>query len=186
MFLTTMFPLRVSTLSGLTGTALRVVSIKGVGGLPVYVINRWCNPGHITVKDRICSLNIELLAVDLHTYYLPCEFSHAVVVALYIPLSANPTSACDINHSTLAELQTAHPSALIIISGDFNHVSIIKTLPKFTQYVTCKTREEKTLDLLYANVKDAYTSTSPPPLCASSEEATCDHKDSEDMVKGLL
>ena len=112
--------------------------------------NRWCNPGHITAKDCICSPDIELLAVGLHPYYLPCEFSHAIVVAVYIPPSANPTSAWDVIHSIVAGLQTTHPSALIIISGDFNDVSIKKTLPKFTQYVTCKTREEKTLDLLYA------------------------------------
>ncbi|XP_049911756.1 uncharacterized protein LOC126397200 [Epinephelus moara] len=52
------------------------------GGLAVYVNNRWCNPGHITVKDRICSPDIELLAVGLRPYYLPREFSHAIVVAL--------------------------------------------------------------------------------------------------------
>ena len=134
------------------------------GALAVFVNNRRCNPGHKTVKDRICSPDIELLAVGLRPYYLPREFSHAIVVAVYIPPSANPTSSCDVIHSAIAGLQTAHPSALIIISGDFNHVSIKKTLPKFTQYVTCTTREEKTLDLLYANVKDAYTSTSLPPL----------------------
>ena len=132
------------------------------GGLAVYVNNRWCNPGHLTVKDRICSPDIELLAVGLRSYYLPREFSHAIAVAVYIPPSANPTSACDVIHSTIARLQTVHPSALITILSDY--ISIKKTILKFTQYVTCKTREEKTLDLLYANVKDAYTSTSPPPL----------------------
>ena len=137
------------------------------GGLAVYVNNRWCSPGHITIKDHICSPDIELLAVGLCTYYLPCEFSHAIVVAVYIPPSANLMSACDVIHSTMAGLQTAHPTALIIISGDFKHVSIKKTLLKFTQYVTCKTRGEKTLDLLYANVKDVYTSTSPPTLGSS-------------------
>ena len=85
-------------------------------------------------------------------------------MAVYIPPSANPTSVCDVIHSTIAGLQTARPSARITISSDFNLVSIKKTLPKFTQYATCKTREEKTLDLLHANVKDAYTSMFLPPL----------------------
>ena len=136
------------------------------GGLSVYVNNRWCNPGHINVKDRICSPDIELLAVGLRPYYLPREFSHAIAVAVYITQSANLTSACDVIHTTISGLQTAHiiMCALIIISGDFKHVSIKKTIPKFTQYVTFTTREEKTLDQLYANVKDAYTSTSLPPL----------------------
>ena len=39
-----------------------------------------------------------------------------------------------------------------------------KALPNFTQYVDCPTREERTLDLLYANVKDAYSCSPLPPL----------------------
>ncbi|KAJ8412582.1 hypothetical protein AAFF_G00129180 [Aldrovandia affinis] len=39
-----------------------------------------------------------------------------------------------------------------------------KTLPNFKQYVSCPTRGEKTLYLLYANVKDAYSSSPLHPL----------------------
>ncbi|KAI4873724.1 hypothetical protein NFI96_000464 [Prochilodus magdalenae] len=42
-----------------------------------------------------------------------------------------------------------------------------RTLPNFTQYVDCPTREERTLDLLYANVKDAYSCSPLPPLGGS-------------------
>ncbi|KAI4894307.1 hypothetical protein NFI96_005585 [Prochilodus magdalenae] len=52
-------------------------------------------------------------------------------------------------------------------SGDFNHVTMARTLPNFTQYVDCPTREERTLDLLYANVKDAYSCSPLPPLGGS-------------------
>ena len=38
---------------------------------------------------------------------------------------------------------------------DFNHVDISKTLTNFIQYMTCCTRGDKTLDSLYANVKEA-------------------------------
>ncbi len=134
------------------------------GGLAVLVNNKWCNPAHITIKERVCSPDIELLAVGLRPYYLPREFSHVVIVTVYVPPSANPTSACDVIHSAIARLQTQHPSAFIAISGDFNHVTMVKTLPNFTQYVNCPTREERTLDLLYANVKDAYSSSPLPPL----------------------
>lgn len=134
------------------------------GGLAVLVNNRCCNPAHITIKERICSLDIELLAVGLCLYYLPREFLHVVMVTVYTPTSANPTSACDVIHSAIARLQTQHPSAFIAISGDFNHVTMVKTLPHFTQYVSCPTREERTLDLLYANVKEAYRSSPLPSL----------------------
>ncbi|KAI3375418.1 hypothetical protein L3Q82_021909 [Scortum barcoo] len=52
----------------------------------------------------------------------------------------------------------------ILISGDFNHASPSSSLPKFTQYVTCHTRDNKTLDLFYANTKEAYHSLPLPPL----------------------
>ncbi|KAI4881116.1 hypothetical protein NFI96_026359, partial [Prochilodus magdalenae] len=53
------------------------------GGLAVFVNDRWCNSGHITI------------------------------------------SVC--------RLQTQHPQALLLISGDFNHVSPSSTLSTFTQ-----------------------------------------------------
>ncbi|KAI4899250.1 hypothetical protein NFI96_000608 [Prochilodus magdalenae] len=83
------------------------------------------------------------------------------------PPAANPTPACDVIHSTIARLQTQDPTAFMAISGDFNHVTMARTLPNFTQYVDCPTREERTLDLLYANVKDAYSCSPLPPLGGS-------------------
>ncbi|KAI3361992.1 hypothetical protein L3Q82_012194, partial [Scortum barcoo] len=38
-----------------------------------------------------------------------------------------------------------------------------KTLNNFHQYVDCPTRDNKTLDLLYANAMDAYDATALPP-----------------------
>ncbi|KAI3371035.1 hypothetical protein L3Q82_023514, partial [Scortum barcoo] len=110
------------------------------GGLAVFVNDRWCNPGHITVKEQHCCKDIELLAVSMRPYYLPREFTHM------------PLWCC------------SHPDALLLISGDFNHASPSSSLPKFTQYVTCHTRDNKTLDLFYANTKEAYHSLPLPPL----------------------
>lgn len=56
------------------------------GGLVVFINSRWCQPGHVTVKEQICNQDIELLVVSLRPYYLPREFSH--VFAVYIPPSA--------------------------------------------------------------------------------------------------
>ncbi|KAJ4946601.1 hypothetical protein JOQ06_024265 [Pogonophryne albipinna] len=100
----------------------------------------------------------------MRPHYLPREFTHVIVIAAYIPPSANAEEACDVISSTVRRLQTPHPNALLLISGDFNHASLSKTLPTFKQYVTCTTRGNKTLDLLYANTKDAYSSSPLPPL----------------------
>lgn len=81
----------------------------------------------------------------------------------YIPPSANVKSACDIIHTVTAKLQTDHPDAFIALSGDFNHVSLSYTLHIFKQYMTCTSRENKTLDLLYD-----YSST-PLPLLGKSD-----------------
>ena len=137
---------------------------KKGGGLMMYVNERWCNAGHISVKEQRCTKDIELLAVSLRPYYLPREFSHVIAITVYIPPLADAAAACELLHGEVSKLQTSHPQSLIIISGDFNHTSLSSTLPTFSQYVDCTTRDNKTLDLLYANTKDAYSSSPLPPL----------------------
>ncbi|XP_062272351.1 uncharacterized protein LOC133978042 [Scomber scombrus] len=134
------------------------------GGLVLYINNRWCNPGNVTVKDIICCPDVELVAVSLRPYYLPREFTNAIIVCVYIQRRAKAENACDVIHSTIARLQAQHPDAFIAISGDFNHVTLDSTLPAFYQFVNCPTRQSRTIDLLYANIKDAYTATALPPL----------------------
>ncbi|KAI3361741.1 hypothetical protein L3Q82_001954 [Scortum barcoo] len=136
------------------------------GGLALYVNKRWCNPGHVNIKISTCCRDIELLAVSLRPYYLPREFSHAIVVVVYIhPARRRGGSVqCDVIHSAVAKLQTQHPEALVLISGDFNHATLDNTLAAFHQYVDCNTRGKRTLDLMYANVKDAYRATPLPAL----------------------
>lgn len=136
---------------------------KKGGGISLYVSERWCNPGHVNVKEQICSPDIELLAVGMRPYYLPREFTSAILIAVYIPPSADAAVACEVISSTVAKLQTQHPDAFMVITGDFNHALLDKTLHNFQQYVDCPTRENKMLDLLYANAKDAYSATALPP-----------------------
>ncbi|KAI4896297.1 hypothetical protein NFI96_027926 [Prochilodus magdalenae] len=114
------------------------------GGLALFINTRWCNPGHVNVKEVICCRDIELLAVSLRPYYMPRELSHAIVVCVYIPPRAEVQAACDVIHSTVAALQTQHPDAFYVISGDFNHVTLDSTLPAFFQSVDCPTRKNRT------------------------------------------
>ncbi|KAI4875864.1 hypothetical protein NFI96_034110, partial [Prochilodus magdalenae] len=91
---------------------------------------------------------------------------HTIVVCLYIPPRADVQAGCDVIQSTVAELQTQHPDAFYVISDfdDFNHVTLDSTLPAFFQFVDCPTRKNRTIDLLYANVRNAYRATPLPPL----------------------
>ncbi|KAK0131578.1 hypothetical protein N1851_033754 [Merluccius polli] len=145
----------------------RLSGKKRGGGLALLVNIRWYHPSHITVKERICTPNIELLAVSLHPYYLPREFTCAVAIVVYIPPSADADTACEVINSVTAKILTQHPNAFVAISGDFNHASLSTSLPTFHQFVMCPTRDNKTLDLLYANTLDAYRSTALPPLVRS-------------------
>ncbi len=85
-------------------------------------------------------------------------------MVVFIPSSASAESAGDIIHTVIAGLQTQNTSTLIIINGDFNHVSLSPVLTKFRQYVDCAVRENKILELLYVDVKGAHSSSSLPPL----------------------
>lgn len=94
------------------------------------------------------------------TLALLCRWDilHAIVVGIYIPPSANTISVSSVLYTATSQLQTKHPSALITISGDFNFITMDKT-STFTQYVSCSNRNENTLGLMYANIKDMYDST---------------------------
>jgi len=143
---------------------------KRGGGIAVYVNERWCHPDHVCVKERFCSPNIELLAVGMRPYYLPREFTSAIVVVVYVPPSADAEEAVDTIHSTVSALLNHQPGAFMAITGDFNHTTLDKALPTFHQYIDCPTRNNKTLDLLYANTKDAYSATALPPLGRSDHD----------------
>lgn len=48
--------------------------LKG-GGLVLLVNQSWCNPTHVTVKEKMCCPDIEPWAVGLRPYYFPIEFT---------------------------------------------------------------------------------------------------------------
>lgn len=50
---------------------MRVESSKRKGeGLVVFVNDRCCNSGHITIKEQLCSQDNELLAISFRPHYL--------------------------------------------------------------------------------------------------------------------
>lgn len=55
----------------------------------------------------------------------------------------------------------------------FNHASLASTLPNFHQFVDYPTRKNRTLVLLNANVKGAYSATALPPLGKSDHNLVC-------------
>ena len=97
---------------------------KKGGRIALYVSERWCDSGHVHVKERLCTLDIELLTVGMRPYYLPWKFTSAIIISEYVPPSADAAVACGIIHSTVAQIHTQHPNAFNVITGDFNHISL--------------------------------------------------------------
>lgn len=132
----------------------------------MFVNNQCCNPRHATVKKYFCSPDINNCqhCQSFCPYYLPRQFTCAIFVAVYIPPSAVADLTCKVINSITARLQTQHPNAFIATSGHFNHTFLSVTLSTFQQFASCPTRVNKTMELLYANVKDAQNSTALSPL----------------------
>lgn len=57
-----------------------------------------------------CSPNLEQLTIMYQPFYLPCELTKIIAMAVYIPPQADVLSDC----------QNKHPDATLIVGGDFN------------------------------------------------------------------
>ncbi len=135
------------------------------GGVCLYVNSSWCPT--VIVREKLCTTDIELLAVSLHPFYLPREFPQLFVILVYIRPRANAAKATERITSTLNKLEQLAPDSPKFILGDFNHCSPDKSLKGFQQYITCTTRLGKTLDKCYGSIPDAYRALPFPPLSSA-------------------
>ena len=132
------------------------------GGVCVFVNNRWCT--NTTVKESLCSADIELLSIGLRPFYLPREFNQLFITVVYIHPRANFKTAVNTLSDVIHRLSSLAPDAPSFIVGDFNKCRLNKVLPTFRQYVTCTTCGDSTLDLCYGNIKGAFKSRVLPNL----------------------
>ena len=63
------------------------------GGVCMFINDKWCN--NISVKERLCDVNMELLVVSLRPFYLPREYNNVFVILAYITTDANYTDAAE-------------------------------------------------------------------------------------------
>uniref|UniRef100_A0A3B3H7K8 Reverse transcriptase domain-containing protein n=1 Tax=Oryzias latipes TaxID=8090 RepID=A0A3B3H7K8_ORYLA len=134
------------------------------GGLCIYIHKGWCT--NCTVVNSHCSEAIEHMTVKCRPHYLPREFTAVFIMAVYIPpgANANANEALTELHNNISSLQHRHPEAFYVIAGDFNHVNLTDTLPKFHQHINFPTRGNNILDCVYTNKKDAYRAVPHPHL----------------------
>ena len=137
---------------------------KQGGGVCVFVNKKWSHPNSVTVKHKRYSPAVEILTVGIRPYYLSREFSHVLVTTVYVPPFADAKEAADTIASHVHDLDDRAPDAIKIITGDFNHCDLGTTFPHCQQYLTCATRKDRTIDLFYCNIQNAYQSVSMPPM----------------------
>ncbi|KAI4879616.1 hypothetical protein NFI96_003853, partial [Prochilodus magdalenae] len=64
--------------------------------------------------------------------------------------------------SAISKQQSRHPDAALIIAGDFNQTDLRTVLSKFHQHVSA--RGGNTLDHVYTNIQEAFSTTPLPPF----------------------
>ena len=136
----------------------------------LFVNEKWCHRNNMSMKHKVCTPNVQLLTDSVRPYYIPQKFSHVLITTVYARQSANAKNAAKVISSHVTDLVTSAPDAFKMITGDFNHCSLITSIINYFQHAKCDTRKERILDQCYTNVKDAYTSVPLPPLGRS------DHK----------
>ena len=61
------------------------------GGVCLFVNDSWCR--NYTVRDTVCTADIELLCLSLRPHYLPREFGNVLICTVYVPPSGNAAKA---------------------------------------------------------------------------------------------
>ena len=115
------------------------------GGVCLYVSEKFCDRANVTVKQRMCTPELELTSVSLRPRYLPREFGRIFVTVVYAAFY-NSTSAARAGKAITAavrDLQLISADALCFIVGDFNHCDLHKTLPSLQTVCDLPHKREK-------------------------------------------
>ena len=105
------------------------------GSVCMYINDRWAN--NWTVKKKLCPPNIELLTVGVRPFYLPREFTQIFFLTVYIPPHADSREAASEIASEISTLESDHPDAVKIITGDFNSCTLDGVLPNHSVHTLC-------------------------------------------------
>ncbi|CAM4575487.1 unnamed protein product [Leuciscus chuanchicus] len=101
------------------------------GGVCAYINERWCK--NVIVRERLCTMDVELLSLSMRPMYLPREFPQIFVTVVYVHPKANEKNASELISQSVHKLQSLSPDAPNLVLGDFNHCSLDKSLRSFYQ-----------------------------------------------------
>ncbi len=126
------------------------------------------------IIKSFCSPDLEFHMLLCRPFWLPREFTAIIITAVYIPPQANTDQALRELYGNINELETTHPDAAFIITGDFNKANFRTIAPKYFQHVTINTRGDRILDHCYtsfAYISYAYKSLPRPPFGKSDHSS---------------
>ncbi|RUS85631.1 hypothetical protein EGW08_006643 [Elysia chlorotica] len=63
------------------------------GGVCLYINERWAHPNNITIKNKQCTPDLELLTAHIRPFFLPREFTSVIINIVYIPPTADSKEA---------------------------------------------------------------------------------------------
>ena len=117
---------------------------------------------------ELCCPDHEILWVKLRPYRLPREFSCIVVGLVYHPPQADDNELYDHLITSLDTILASHPTAGVIVMGDFNQFDFRRLCrnTSLKQIVKKSTRGNATLDLIFTNTRSYYRkeSAAVPPM----------------------
>ncbi|XP_062243353.1 uncharacterized protein LOC133953442 [Platichthys flesus] len=111
-----------------------------------------------------CTPDLEHLMIRCRPYYIQREFTSVILIAVYIPSSADTNQALDELHAVIDRTETSRPEAVFIVAGDFNNAKMRKVLPRYFQHISCPTRGANTPDHVYTPFRGAYKALPRPPF----------------------
>ena len=141
------------------------------GGVAVYVRSDLSCERVTDTEDQPQPL--ETLWLLFRSKRMPRSLSHLLLGIIYHP----PDSASRpmVNHilDTIESVMKRHPSAGIMLLGDFNHMydSSLREYP-LKQIITSATRQSAILDKIYTNIYDWYLPPTILPITAGSDHRT--------------
>ena len=120
------------------------------------------------MRNYLNTSDVDLLSLSLRPRYLPREFGQVFVTSVYIPPWACQARAAQQVADTVRKPQLLSADAPNFVVGEFNteHRPYLAT---YEQYVTCPTRQDKTIDLGYGNIPRAFRSFTPRPIGNSDD-----------------
>eukprot|EP00061_Rhincodon_typus_P009168 g32444.t1 len=82
----------------------------------------------VAILESHCFPNLEYLTVKCRPYYLPQEFTSAILIAVYIPPHVDVKNALDEIYTTTNTRETKFPEDLFTVASNFNRANLKRVL----------------------------------------------------------